>query len=552
MSSECTILVVVRTLTTFTWTLELLPELFADPRVQLVFTIEAEGSAYRDGAVQELARLGGRIVPWEQALATRFSLAISASPNGELERLRAPLLILPHGPGYSKHESISPNGAPPVPTRATTAGWHTMLAFSHEEQGRYWQADPTARVQTQVIGDPCVDRLRASIPARERYRRELGVSPSQKLVVTSSTWGPRASLARHPELPARLLAELPADEFVVAAILHPNIWVGHGPWQVRLWLRRALESGLRLMPPQSGWQAALVGGDLLICDHGSVSLYGIAVGLPIAFAAFADEEIHTGGPLAELARQAPHLAHERELREQVEQIWLDRAPDRYVTIESTVFAEPGRALENLRTLVYEAIDLEPPPQPPRVLPVKALALDLEPVSAHEVGGAVEATAPLRISLDRRPAGIGVQTGEAIERHILIADGEPDRRLHDTAAVVVVEPVGPERTSVEERRLEAIGLLQWVLEDHPGARVATCVLSEGHCVTCIRGEAPLETRLPGDVDPGLLASAIYLGWVDGRVDGDFVGEIEIVTGAQTQVVSVGGVEGLMPATPPAAP
>jgi hypothetical protein len=487
------VLVVVRTLTTFTWILELLPELFADPRVQLVFTVEEEGSAYRDGAVEELAGLGGRTVPWEQALATPFSLAISASPNGELEQLRAPLLILPHGPGYSKHESLPPDGVPPVPAIAAPCGWRTMLALSHEEQRRHWREDPVCGVRAEVIGDPCIDRLRASAPRRDQYRHELGISPAQKLVVTSSTWGPRASLAMHPELPARLLAELPADEYAVAAILHPNIWVGHGPWQVRLWMRRALEGGLRLMPAQAGWQAALVAGDLLIGDHGSVSLYGIGLGLPLLFSTFAEEEIAEDGPFASLASQAPHITHGRGLLEQVERIGFDRDPSRYADIAAQVFAEQGRALENLRTLVYGAIALDPPAERPKLLPVPSLDLGLRSVTAYKVGGAVDALVPhLRIAIERRPAGLGVPGDEISERHLLIEENEPDRRLHDTAAAVVRHQL--DHGSIEQRRVAAFTWLSKALDTHPGARVAACALDKKRCVACIRGQATLEATL----------------------------------------------------------
>lgn len=549
---ERTVLVVVRTLTTFTWILELLPELFADPRVQLVFTIEDNGSAYRDGAVEELTGLGGRIVPWEQALATPFSLAITASPNGELKRLQAPLLILPHGPGYSKHESLPADGVPPIPTIAAASGWRTMLALSHAEQRRRWREDDAAGVRTSVIGDPCIDRLRASAPLRSRYRRALGVPPAKKLVVTSSTWGPGASLAQHPDLPARLLAELPADEYAVAAILHPNIWVGHGPWQVRLWMQRALEAGLQLMPAGAGWQAALVAADLLIGDHGSVSLYGMGLGLPLLFSAFACEEIVADAPLASLAGQTPHLAHGRGLRHQIEQIGFDRDPSRYAEIVAQVFAEPGRALENLRALAYEAIGLEPPAQQPRLLPFPPPNLDLRPVTAQEVNGSVKARSPsLRISIERGPAGLGVPNRETGERHLVIDESEQNQRLHDTAAAVTRRQ--PRRGSAEERRLDAIDWLSEALDAHPGARVAACALDEDRCAARIRDEPPLEASLPGKAtDPGLLASALYVGWVDGSIEGHYSGLVEIVVGnrvLQMHLVAIGGV---IPAAQPAEP
>lgn len=45
-------LIVVRTITTVTWLFDILPELFDDLRVQVVFTLNGEGSAYEEGVAE--------------------------------------------------------------------------------------------------------------------------------------------------------------------------------------------------------------------------------------------------------------------------------------------------------------------------------------------------------------------------------------------------------------------------------------------------------------------------------------------------------------------
>jgi hypothetical protein len=531
-----TVLVVVRTLTTFAWILELLPELLSDRRVQILFTLDDDGSAYRDGAVEALGKLGARVVPWKQALATPFSLAIAASPNGQLQRLQAPLVLLPHGPGYSKRHSLPTSGLPPVPAVVTHEGWRTAVVLSHEEQRHQWGSDLGSGVRTVVVGDPCADRLRASMPKREEYRRSLRVGPGKRLVVTSSTWGSGASLALHPELPARLLAELPSDEYVSAAILHPNIWIGHGAWQVRLWLRRALEGGLRLIPPEAGWQSALVAADLLIGDHGSVSLYGMALGLPLLFSAFESDEIVETAPLAVLAQRAPHLAHERPLRDQVESAGFDRRPERYCDVADRVFAQRGHALENLRTLIYGAIGLEPPGGRPRVLPVAAPEVALRVTTAYDVRGWIETRNPrLRIPLERTPAALDLRTPDG-EAHLGVDIEEQDQQLLDSAAVIFTHQTS--QTPLKRRRQEADTWLAKTLDAYVGTRVVACALGDSRCAMRVRDGPLLEAVSEGSgADPGVLASALYIGWIFDGLDGKTNTRLDVVLGSQSMAVRI---------------
>ena len=67
----------------------------------------------------------------------------------------------------------------------------------------------------------------------------------------------------------------------MVAALHPNIWALHGRRQVLAWLADHMAAGLGVVPPQEGWRAALVGADVVIGDHGSVTRYGAALGVPV-------------------------------------------------------------------------------------------------------------------------------------------------------------------------------------------------------------------------------------------------------------------------------
>ncbi|MFJ7087522.1 hypothetical protein ACIQU8_30335 [Streptomyces griseus] len=122
------------------------------------------------------------------------------------------------------------------------------LVLSHPEQfDRLAAACPEALPTAVLAGDPCFDRMLSARPYRERFRRAFGVRRGQRLVLLNSTWSSQSLLGDGggdgdgegpgddvlPSLLPRLASELPADEYRVAAVLHPNIWHGHGPGQIR-------------------------------------------------------------------------------------------------------------------------------------------------------------------------------------------------------------------------------------------------------------------------------------------------------------------------------
>jgi hypothetical protein len=509
--------VVVRTATTAAWLLDVVPEVLDDVRVQLLFTI-AHGSAYEDGAIDTLNEADVRVVPWEQATSSRFDLAICASHSGALDELDGPLLVLPHGPGYTRLVSVPSAGWARAP-RNSSDGAPTTVVLSHGEQRRQWDGRPG--VHTEVTGDPCFDALLASTADRDRLRSALGVHASQRLVVVSSTWGGGALLGTRPELPSELLATLPSDENVVAAILHSNVWIAHGRWQVRTWLQRALDAGLRLVPYQAGWRGTVAAADCVVGDHGSVTFYAATIGVPVILAAYAPDELVAGSPLAALGELAPRL--DDDARHQIETVAGPPDPERYAEHAARMFAYRGEALVRLRRLVYELIDLTPPRHLPRVLRVGLPRPETRRVDAHRVVARVRTDIePLRVTLERSPAALGSPQDSSLpESHLVVDDRERDYRLRESAAVLVRRdhPADP-------------GWCAATLGRYPGCRVA---LAAGTPLTraeaLVRGGPALLVDIDNDGDALLAGCAIYAVSITRTADSRWPARVDLTAGAR---------------------
>lgn len=428
------VLVVARTVTTTVWLLDFLEEVFGDDtRVQVLFTVEDDHpSVYHEGARALLREVGAAVVPWDQARATSFDVVICSTHTGSLEQLRGPLFITPHGPGFGKPASVRPGGSVPLARRLDDSGgyYETTVVLSHASQAALFDQSIDA-VRLLVAGDPAYDRLRASVHRRPALRAAFGARESQMLVVHSSTWGPGAQLALLPDLAMRLRAELPVDRAQVAIIIHPNIWFGHGPWQVRAWLRTAREAGVLLVPPRGDeWRAAIVAADVAVVDHGSVGFYAAAIGRPVLRAGFAEEYLMPDAPLRELGSLAPELDLGRPAEAQLRETIDHHDPSRYAAAIERMFESSTNAVGVMRDAIYEQIDLAPPTRQARSLAVSRPEFDLTQVTAHVVTGEVLASRDperLQVKLARCPAVLDADTGigHAVELGMTLPRGGGD-------------------------------------------------------------------------------------------------------------------------------
>ncbi|MFI6643650.1 hypothetical protein [Streptomyces sp. NPDC050504] len=430
----------------------------------------------------------------------------------------------------------------------------TATVLSHPEQfERLRAACPEAAGTAVLAGDPCFDRMLAAQGRRAGFRRGFGVEDGRRLVVLNSTWGPH-SLFGSAELPwllEELTGTLPVDEYRICAVLHPNIWYGHGPGQVRRWLDRARRSGVVLVPPLDGWRQALIAADLVIGDHGSVTFYAAALGRPVLLGAFPEGELDPASPVAELGRIAPRLRLGRPLRRQIERTIKGYAPGRYDGVGAQTTSAPLESAGLLRR-VFHGISGAPEPARPAALERlddvrgfdRAVEVPLRVLTSVLGPGEVEVTRyadPLH-----EPA-----LPEADDAHTAVPEKCRDEGRLALADVVLLHGVEGEGARAARARAHE------VLRRCPNAALSACVLgSETRAVATLRdgtavelaarpaGSEPAGSTEVGSnggfddpCDPGAYASALYAWLSSGKTLEELGGLLRVRTGRTVHHVDV---------------
>lgn len=373
------VLVVVHTVTSAHRLLDALELVESDPRIQAVFC-QAPG-VFGNGVAEFLRATQGVVLPWEQAVRERFDLALAAASSGSLHQIHAPLVVMPHGAGRGKL-CVPPDRATPL-ARPTVYGLDAQrltydgrviasaVVLSHDGEFDVLRRQCPEAVEAAVVaGDLCYDRLVVSLPLRREYRAALGVGAGQELLVVTSTWGRHSLFARCANLLPRLLEELVPCGFRVAALVHPAVWFGHGPRQVRAWLADCVDAGLLLIGPEIDWRAAVIAADHVIGDHGSVSVYAAAVGRPVTQVEPPPAAVTApGSPHSVLRGRAPRLALGRPLLRQLRQAGRRHTPGHADAIARRLTSRPGTAGAELRRTMYRLLRLPEPGRHRRITPV---------------------------------------------------------------------------------------------------------------------------------------------------------------------------------------
>ncbi|TCP57135.1 hypothetical protein EV191_1011087 [Tamaricihabitans halophyticus] len=492
------VLVLARTVTTLTRCLDILALLHDDPRLQVLFSYDQDHPArLGTGVAEYLAALDAPVISWAQARAHRFDLIIAASENDQLAELDGPILLLPHGIGFQKYYPDTSVIAGMDPARLLHEGnvLPAAIALSHHDQLNQLRAScPQATAAGTVIGDPALDRLLASRRHTGVFRDRLGTG-ERKLVVLATTWGPDSLLGSWPELPERLLAELPADEYAVAAILHPGIAAAHGGWQLRSWFAGASAAGLLLAGPDE-WQAILLAAHCAIVDGGSLALYAAALDIPLLLGA---ENANTvaGSPMAELAACAPWLRGADPLAGQLGAVVHNHPARAYWPIVKQAAAYAGESAPLLRALLYRLVGLSEPDTPAEFEPVSPVAASpAEPVS-YLVGGV---PGPEGVAITRFPANTRSSTRPPVDyRHLTAAMDRAGLAALEAASVLYlpVDAAWPDRA-------------HRALREWPHARLVAQRRSDRDCVVYARDGTELVLSAAGSgFDPLVLASLGYV-------------------------------------------
>ncbi|GAB2973110.1 hypothetical protein [Saccharothrix stipae] len=364
-------LAVVHTVTSGQRLLEAVELIEDDTRLQVVLTQAPD--VFGNGVADFLRSTGGIVLPWEMATREEFDLAIAAA-HGGLDELHAPLMVMPHGAGHGK--AFAATGGPVVYGLDAQRLLHngrvlaSALVLSHDEERKVLHRQcPEALDVAVVAGDPCYDRLVASLPHRDAYRAALDDDPGRPVVVVSSTWGPGSLFSRFEDVLPRLLHELTPQGFLVVGLVHPAVWSGHGRRQVEAWLAACRDAGLVLVPPQEDWRAAVIAADHVVADHGSVGVYAAAIGRPVVLVDAPEPAVVSAGSAQELLRRStPRLDVGSPIRPQ-----LDRAAESARRVSEVVrerlTSRPGSAAADLRRIMYGLLDTPEPAHYRAVPPV---------------------------------------------------------------------------------------------------------------------------------------------------------------------------------------
>ncbi|GAB2965908.1 hypothetical protein [Saccharothrix stipae] len=352
---------------------DVVPLLFNDPRVQVVFSVTDTGQWWH-GTEEYVRRQGGVVVPWHQATQHDFDLVLAAAHN-DLDQARGPIVLLPHGAGnlasrkYSRHAGRAALPHAGLSRESLVRRGRvlpTVIGLTHEDElVALGTSCPEALGSASVVGDPCLDRMVASLPFRSRYREALAVREEQLLVTVSSTWAPDSAFGSDLSLCRALLDELPRARYRVALVLHPNVWAVHGWWQVRAWLHDCIEDGLLVIPPEEGWRGTVIASDTVVGDHGSTTQYAAAIGKPVVLASFPEANVRSGSLADAVRERVPMLDRDRPLLPQVAAVRAGNAAG----VAELMSSRPGRASAALRAIMYRLMRL---PEPDRAATTAAV------------------------------------------------------------------------------------------------------------------------------------------------------------------------------------
>ncbi|NEA99560.1 hypothetical protein G3I78_10910 [Streptomyces sp. SID13726] len=375
----------------------------------------------------------------------------------------------------------------------------------------------------------------AARPYRERFRRALGVGRGRRLIVLSSTWNPDSLFGDGgedllPSLLPRLTSEFPADEYRLAAVLHPNIWHGHGPGQIRAWLDRARRAGLALIDPLHGWRQALVAADAVIGDHGSVTYYAAALGTPVLLGAAPLAGLAPDAPVHDFVRTAPRLDPALPLRAQVDSLLAAHQP----LPEPAEFTSsmPGESAARLRRLFYDALGIPEPEEPARLEPLPLPPYE-PPLPTAPLQVLTRLLGSGEIALTRYAGPHQAPYEEGCDVHMAVHE---DTRETDQLALADV--VFRYADADDPRFGTPSGWTAEILDRHPHCALAAYVTGPTSCL--IRTRAGTELRLTAgpDADPAADASAVHAWLAAGKSPHELV-ELGLIvhTGATAHSVTV---------------
>ncbi|WP_117197818.1 hypothetical protein [Nocardiopsis sp. TNDT3] len=358
----------------------------SDPRVQVVFTV-APDQVFGAGLAAWLARAGVVVVPWQQAVNTRFDLALAASASRVLDRVHAPVVLFSHGVGFNKLTPAHLGGQGLLARATYGLGREGLvrdgrlvaerIALAHDDEAlRLASACPEAVGGARVVGDAAADRILASLERRPWCRSQLGLGPDDVWVVAASTWGPSSLLGSRRTLLGRLVVDAVSASCRVGLLVHPNVWAAHGAWQVHQWLGPLIAQGLEVVPVDAEWASALAAADAVVGDHGSTTVYATLTGRPVLVADDGRADVDTASPMGQVLRTLPAVRGDAPLVGRALRSVEAAEREALRAVAARITSHPGRFAQRTRAVLYEVLGLDEPDILPAARPLRPLGWDM--------------------------------------------------------------------------------------------------------------------------------------------------------------------------------
>jgi hypothetical protein len=363
-ASSGRVLLVAHTKLSWQYVREAYRTLRPDPR--LTFAVTQGSDEFGGGVEPTISQVGLPILPWEEAVAERWDLALFGTHGGEIFFRRAATRVhVQHGLGAGK--LVAGDDFTYGRSWALWNGrlkYDLMLEASHAVERSAIAACPPLAGVIAVVGDLTADRLLASRALRDEYRAALGVQPGQVAVLFASTWGAHGLLgATGTGLLERALS-LP--EYAVMLTAHPHVWQGRRGEPPTRWDRRLaplVERGLTVCGPDEGWVPYLVAADLAVIDHGSLGLYFALLGRPTVRIPVPATEINPRSPIAVLRECSPLLRDPEDLGRVVEHARRAHDPDMVAARCGEIVSYLGEASMRIRAVLYQRLPVLEPTDP---------------------------------------------------------------------------------------------------------------------------------------------------------------------------------------------
>jgi len=233
-----------------------------------------------------------------------------------------------------------------------------MFVYSEAERRKAIEMDHEFSKKVFVVGNLKSDRLLEKSRDRDEIRHQLGIANGEILVLIVSTFGPNCLLNM---MGGALLSELRRlfGQFRFALSIHPMEYLskstGECSWGERLRTLRA--EGLLVLDPGEDWEPYVVASDVILTDHTSLSLYGLALRHPYVYVPVHETMVDKDGLTWQLMAISPTLRPDASnLKECLMQALNEYPLEKLKELNENFCSYPGEAKARTQQAVYDMLD----------------------------------------------------------------------------------------------------------------------------------------------------------------------------------------------------